>query len=161
MTIPRRFAGNEARWWWSIFSLALLVGAARRHLLCAQPDANPSLTGGWAGRGQLAEHGVVPFAEWTTEAWGNVAGGRNTGAWWNSLLDFGVALDTPRLGWWEGGRFMVQAHWVQNLRNDICFDEYTGAFNPVSGVMAGDHLRVFNLYYAHRTPGRFQRRGVA
>ncbi len=83
------------------------------------------------------------------EVWGNVAGGLQRRGWWNSLLDFGVELDTAKLGWWEGGNFTVQAHWAQNLRNDICFDDYTGGFKPVSGIMAGDHWRIFNLHYRH------------
>ncbi len=108
-----------------------------------------ALTSSWNARASLQDSGVAPFAIWTTEGWGNVAGGLQRRGWWNSLLDFGVELDTAKLGWWEGGNFMVQAHWVQNLRNDVCFDDYTGGFNPVSSVMAGDHWRAFNLHYRH------------
>ena len=106
-----------------------------------------ALTGTWAARMKLESNGVASFAVLTTEAWGNAAGGLKTGAWWNSLLDFGVELDTAKLGWWQGGRFMMQANWVENLHDGVCFDNYTGGFNPVSGIMAGDQLRVFNLYY--------------
>jgi porin len=100
-------------------------------------------------RTKMEENGVTPFLEWTSEVWGNVSGGLKQGAWYNSLLDFGVELDTARLGWWPGGSFMIQAHWAQGLRNDLCFDDYTGGFNPVSSIMAGDHVRVFNLHYRH------------
>ncbi|HWI56008.1 MAG TPA: carbohydrate porin, partial [Bacillota bacterium] len=40
-----------------------------------------------------------------------------------------------------------QAHWVENSSRQGSFAEDTGAINPVSGMMAGNHLRVFNLYY--------------
>lgn len=149
--------GRPFFWCWS-FTLAWRTGIIL-HLvfsasaLCAQ-DAEPetppaSLTGGWSGRMKLEDHGVTPFATLTGEAWGNVSGGLQQRGWANSLLDFGVELDTGKLGWWQGGTFLVQAHWVENLRNDVCFSDYTGGFNPVSNIEAGDHLRVFNLFYRH------------
>jgi porin len=115
----------------------------------AMNESADTLTGPWWPRVKIEEGGVTPFAVWTTEAWGNVAGGLQRAGWWNSLLDFGVELDTAKLGWWPGGSFMVQAHWAQSLRRDACFEDDTGGFNPVSSIMAGDHLRVFNLYYRH------------
>jgi hypothetical protein len=132
-----------------VFCLCFFIGVRDRTAAqTTTPGAPPpTLTGSWPLRSKIEEHGVAPFAVWTTEAWGNVAGGLQQGGWWNSLLDFGVELDTAKLGWWQGGSFLVQAHWVQGLRNDVCFDDYTGGFNPVSSVMAGNHLRVFNLYY--------------
>lgn len=112
--------------------------------LQGQDDA---LTGSWNARQKLAAQGIEPYAILTSEAWGNAVGGLKTGAQYDQLLDFGVRLDTARLGWWNGGSFLVQGHWVQRVGDGSCFDEYTGAFNPVSGVMAGDQIRVFNLYY--------------
>jgi porin len=98
-------------------------------------------------RQHWATNGFLPFATLTTEVWGNVDGGLKHGAWWNSLLDFGFELDTARAGWWQGGVFLVQAHWVQNLRNDLSFTDYTGTVNPISSSFAGDHVRVYNLHY--------------
>jgi porin len=89
----------------------------------------------------------MPFAELTTETWGNVAGGLRQGAWWNQLLNFGVELDTEKAGGWAGGKFVAQTHWVANSQRNRTFADYTGTVNPVSGIMASDHLRVFNLYY--------------
>ena len=91
----------------------------------------------------------MSFAILTAEAWGNVAGGLEQRGWVNSLLDFGIELDTAKLGWWVGGRFLAQMYWVANLHDDGCFDDYVGGVNPVSSVMAGDQLRVFNLHYRH------------
>jgi porin len=58
-------------------------------------------------------------------------------------------LDIAKLGWWEGGRFYAQAHWMWNLRGHAFFARATGAFNPVSSIDAGDHIRVYNLFYRH------------
>jgi porin len=106
-------------------------------------------TGAWQARRRLTEQGVAPFANWTTEVWGNPAGGIHHHAWWDSLLDFGLVLDTARLQWWHGGTFMLQAHWAQSVQGEQCFEDYTGALNPVSSIMAGNHIRVFNLHYQH------------
>lgn len=108
-----------------------------------------ALTGAWRSRIHLEEHGVNPFAILTMEGWGNVAGGLEQRGWGSSLLDFGVELDTAKLGWWQGGLFQVQAHWMWNLSGHAQFAETTGAFNPVSSIDAGDRLRVFNLHYRH------------
>lgn len=108
------------------------------------PDA---LGGNWPVRARLGSNGISPYAILTTETWGNVAGGLKQGVWWNQLLDFGVALDTEKLGGWSGGKFLAQMHWVANSQRSSSFADYTGAINPVSGIMASDHLRVFNLYY--------------
>ena len=114
----------------------------------AEPEPPPdALLGSWPARATLAESGVAPFAVFTTEAWGNVSGGLETGEWWNSLLRFGVELDTAKLGWWRGGTFRAEVDWVENSRRRVCFNEYTGGFNPVSGIMAGEQLRVYNLFY--------------
>jgi porin len=106
-----------------------------------------ALTGAWSARAKLADRGVAPFAVLSTEVWGNVAGGLEQHAWWNSLLEFGFELDTTKLGWWPGGSFMVQANWVENAPSHGCFDDYTGGFNPVGGIMAGDQIRMYNLFY--------------
>jgi len=124
------------------YSLAAVVALEVPAEEC--PD---TLTGGWAARARAEDRGVAPFAVWTTEGWGNVAGGLEQRGWWNSLLEFGFEMDTAKLGWWQGGSFMVQTHWVQNLHNDTGFSDDTGGFNPVSSIEAGDQLRIFNLHY--------------
>jgi len=100
-------------------------------------------------RQELSAKGIDPCVILSTEGWGNVNGGLRTGGWYDHLLDFGLRLNTSRLGWWEDGNFLVQGHWAEQAGNGECFGEQTGAFNPASGIMAGDHIRVFNLYYRH------------
>lgn len=117
----------------------------------AQPAAGApapeTLTGAWSERARLEASGVRPFALLTAEGWGNVAGGLRPGAWYNHLLDFGVELDTAKLGLWSGGSLLVQFFWVQNARDDASFADDTGASNPVSNIMAANHFRVYNLWY--------------
>ncbi len=135
-------------------------------LLCAlhgasEPAAEPAeakassmgFSDGLWRRQSLADQGVMPFAVWAHEFWGNTSGGLQRGVWWNTLLDFGLELDTTAMGWWEGGGWMAEVYWIQNSRNDTPFAAYTGAANPVSGLMAGDALRVYNLHYRHAWPG--------
>lgn len=90
---------------------------------------------------------ITPFATLTAEGWNNVAGGLKTGAWWNTLLDFGIEADLAGLGGPADSHVVVQLHWTHNRDDDTCFTDYTGASNPVSGTMTGDHLRFFNLHY--------------
>lgn len=127
-------------------------------LLCLPAWAEPAETealstwaGSWAARSRLEQAGIEPFATLTTEIWGNVAGGLDTGERANALLDFGFTFDTEKLGWWEHGQFMVQCQWVRNQHNSSPFCDLTGAVNPVSASMAFDHFRVFNLYFRQVT----------
>jgi porin len=146
----RRVLARPA-WLWIVVMAGVAGWVPGGHELMADEVEPPptALTGVWAPRREFEAAGVAPFAVLTVEGWGNVDGGLERGGWWNTLLDFGCELDTAKLGWWEGGRFMVQAHWVVNRDHESCFEDYTGAFNPASGVMAGDHVRIFNLYYQH------------
>ena len=97
----------------------------------------------------VEDSGIAPFAAFTSEAWANVHGGIDRGAWYNHLLDFGLELDTGKLGWWQNGTFVIQFHWVEHAGEGSCFEESAGSFNPVSNISAKDHFRVYNLHYAH------------
>lgn len=99
---------------------------------------------------KLRQSGVNFTGALTGEFWSNVDGGVRTENWWNTLLDLGVAFDLAKFGGPASGRVFAQVHWVKNRDTDTCFAHYTGALNPVSGTMAGDQVRVFNLYY-HQT----------
>jgi porin len=129
-----------------ILAVVPVDSEAEEQLLVAPSDR---LIANWPARSKLEESGVTPFAILTAEVWGTAAGGVERRDWWNTLLDFGIELDTTRLGWWEGGNFMLQVHWVENLRENVDYGAFTGAFNPVSSVMAGNQFRLYNLYYLH------------
>ncbi len=96
---------------------------------------------------QLADTAIKTSLTATGEFWQNVAGGAQAGGWWNTLLDLGVECDLVRFGGPVGSALFAQLHGVKNSEADGCFGDSTGALNPVSGTMASDHLRVFNLFY--------------
>jgi porin len=132
--------------------LLLLLASAAASASAQLPVPAPppdSLTASWPPRQAFAASGVSPFASLTAEAWANLHGGIHQRSWINSLLDFGLELDTAKLRWWHGGSWIVQAHWVDSWRSDTCFSDYAGTFNPVSSAEAGDHFRIFNLHYRH------------
>ena len=150
MNVVRRLTGRIA-----CQLLCGTIALAKSILLAGEDPAQPdktapqleTLTGAWSARARLEAAGVQPFALLTAEGWGNVAGGLRTGAWYNHHLDFGVELDTTKLGLWPGGSMLVQLHWNQNSRDDASFAGYTGAFHPVSSILAENHFRVYNLWY--------------
>lgn len=83
----------------------------------------------------------------TGEAWQVWRGGAHPGAWWNTLVD--ARVEAPGTSWGASptSAFVAQIHWVANRTEDRTFSELTGAFGPVSSVMANSHARVFNVYY--------------
>ncbi|MDR1818307.1 MAG: carbohydrate porin [Puniceicoccales bacterium] len=103
---------------------------------------------------QDALHGFKPFLSLYGEAFYNAAGGvKNTG-WWNTLADFGFEQDLAKLGAPDGLSLHFNAHWVENRPpRSRSFADATGAANPVSGIHAADHLRVFNLHLAQTLAG--------
>lgn len=104
----------------------------------------------------MSSHAAPPIRASLTatgELWRTVSGGLQVGTRWNTLVDFSVELDTGSLGAWRDGAFVAQVHWVENQESDPCVGDYAGAVNPISGLMAADHLRVFNLHYRHAWAG--------
>lgn len=93
-----------------------------------------------------AEPAIAPFATVTAEAWRN-RGGLHSSGWWNSLVDAGAEAALHRFGGPADSSLSIQFHWACSERRNEAFSDDTGAFNPVSGIMAADHFRVFNLYY--------------
>jgi porin len=149
--LHRQKAGRAVRVRALVVAGSLVLGSANSNAEeeTAVGDLPNHLVGRWQVRSTGEEHGVAGFAILTAEGWADVAGGLQQRGWWNTLMEFGIELDTGRLGWWQGGDFMFEAHWVQNARSDVQFTDYTGAFNPVGSVMAGNQFRLYNLYYRH------------
>lgn len=88
----------------------------------------------------------------TGELWQNTAGGLSREGCWNTLVDAVAQIDGPRFGAPKTGMVVAQVHWVANRRSDVGFAGATGAFNAVSGTMASDHVRIFNLHYRQQAP---------
>lgn len=112
-----------------------LAAFATSHLLAA------------LGHAAAPSGALTPSLSATGELWQNARGGTHAGGWWNTLLDLSLSADLSRLGGPPASSLIAQLHWVENRSASRCFADATGAFNPVSGLMAADHLRVFNLHY--------------
>ncbi len=121
----------------------------------AKEQASDALTGNWAPRVAGEKNGFTPFAVLYAEGFYNAAGGVKNSGWWNTLLDVGFELDFEKMGGPAGSSFFVGLHWVENRRSAESFADYTGAGNPVSGLMANDQLRVFNMYFAQKFDDKF------
>lgn len=90
---------------------------------------------------------VRPELTATLEGWRNTHGGLRTGSWLNSLVSASVEVDGGAVRAPQNSRFVAQVNWVRNRNDAETFASYTGASSAVSGIMAGDHVRVYNLYF--------------
>ncbi|MFN8643558.1 MAG: carbohydrate porin [Candidatus Binatia bacterium] len=110
------------------------------------PLRQHNLTGDWRGvRPALSELGQEPYLIYTTTLWGNLNGGRATGAQVNGYLDFGFDLDLHRLGLWPGLGAHADCHWYAGREPT---QRLIGGIEAMalSGWEAAATLRVYNLY---------------
>lgn len=104
-----------------------------------------AVTGDWfGGRNVLLEHGVDFFGGFTTEVWGNTAGGMRTGAVSTSLFDFGVEVDLERLAGWRGAT--LHTSWFAPMGQDLS-SEYVGNLFTVSNAAAFHSLYLYELWF--------------
>ncbi|MBK8479341.1 MAG: carbohydrate porin [Opitutaceae bacterium] len=109
--------------------------------------ASLSIRAGEAPVATVEPSAFAPSLTVTGELWDNVSGGLRAGSHWNTLIDLGLELDLAPLGGPPGGSLFAQVLWVENRHSDPNFGDHTGGANPVSGSLASDQLRVFNLFY--------------
>ncbi len=101
-------------------------------------------TGNWGGaRDTLLEHGVGLFGGFTTELWGNVAGGAKTGVVSTNLFEFGVEADLDKLVGWQGATF--HNSWLAPLGKDLSGD-YVGNLFTASNAAAFNSLFLYELW---------------
>lgn len=101
--------------------------------------------GDWLGaRNVLWEHGVDLFGGFTTEVWGNTAGGISTGAVSTSLFDFGVENDLEKLVGWKGAT--IHSSWFAPMGKDLS-SEYVGNMFTVSNAAAFNSLYLYELWF--------------
>lgn len=117
-----------------------ILGALAGFVLHGAVAGEPDLTGATSEK-------MRTTLSATGEAWQVWRGGTHSGAWWNTLVDTRVEVPGTTWGTSRTSAFVAQVHWVGNRTEDRTFSETTGAFSPVSNVMANSHARVFNLYY--------------
>jgi len=103
------------------------------------------LTGNWGGvRSNLGNRGVVPFANYTAEIWGNTTGGIKTGVVYTGLLDFGIDIDFDPLIGWEGASFNSTWLWISG---QDASGELTGNIFAISNIAGYNTVRSFELWF--------------
>ncbi len=101
-------------------------------------------TGDWnLNRPLLEKNGVSFTITYTSQVWGNVAGGNRPGATYTGLLQFGTEIDFEKLAGWHGLTFNTTWLWINggNATTDL-----TGALFPASGIEAPNGLRSLDLW---------------
>lgn len=101
-------------------------------------------TGDWnLNRPLLKDHGLTFTTTYTSQVWGNVAGGNHQGTTYTGLLQFGTEINFEKLIGWEGLTFNTTWIWINggNATTD-----YTGALFPASGTEAPNGLRALDLW---------------
>jgi porin len=107
---------------------------------------SPSLTGDWGGlRSRLAEHGFTPYATYSVEGFGTVAGGNPNGADWTSELEFGIDVDMEKLVGLGGGSVHASFLWIEGTDPS----ERVGNLNAISNLSAPAAARLYQLWYKH------------
>lgn len=90
------------------------------------------------------ENGFTLFGGYTAEAWGNLAGGLDTGAVYSGLLDFGAELDLGELIGWDGAS--VSTTWLWMSGQDASA-ELVGNMFTVSNIAGFETLRMLELWF--------------
>ena len=91
--------------------------------------SRPALTGDWGGvRQDLMEKGMRFDFSLTSTFQGVLSGGRRRKLQLQNGMDFGIQLDTGKLGWWPGGLIKIrgEARWGDSSNMD------TGALVPTN-----------------------------
>jgi porin len=104
-----------------------------------------SVTGDWGGhRTRLGEVGLAPYAIYSTEGFGTVAGGIGTGLDWTSQLEFGLDVDAGKLAGFAGGAAHASFLWIEGTDPS---ENRVGNVNRISGLSAPAAARVYELWY--------------
>lgn len=111
----------------------------------AQPWTKWDLaTGDWnRNRPLLEERGLKFFATYTSQIWGNVAGGQRQGATYSGLLQFGTEIDFGKLAGWPGLSFNTTWIWLAGGSPTTAL---TGALFPASGTESPNGFRALDLW---------------
>ncbi len=139
----------------TLFSVGLILSIATPplcaevplidHTLLSPITTEHRLTGDWGGvRESWAARGVVPFAGYTAEVWGNTTGGIKTGVVYTGLLDFGIDLDLEQLIGWQGASFHSTWLWISG---QDASGELVGNLFTISNIAGYNTLRSFELWF--------------
>ena len=101
-------------------------------------------TGDWTrNRPVLEDRGLEFFATYTSQVWGNVAGGTRSGATYSGVLQFGAEIDFEKLAGWRGLTFNTTWIWIDGGAPTT---DLTGAIFPASGTEAPAGFRALDLW---------------
>ena len=96
-------------------------------------------------RSKLIERGVHVRLGYIGEVFGNVSGGRRTGAVYGGLAEMSMELDLERLasGGWHDGRFYTSALWTHGASLST---RLVGDAHGASNIEAYDGVRLYKLW---------------
>jgi porin len=101
-------------------------------------------TGDWnRNRPLLEEEGLKFIATYTSQTWGNVTGGKQRGATYSGVLQFGTEIDLGQLVGWEGASFNTTWLWIYGGNATTSL---TGGLFPSSGIEAPNGFRALDLW---------------
>lgn len=114
-------------------------------------------SGNWNGvRSSLEESGVLIDLSYTGEVFSNLRGGLDTSnaTRYRGSVDLIVALDTERLGFWQGGSFFIYG---LSQHGSGISERYVGDIQSVSNNDAHDFTQVNELWFEQNLLGDWLR----
>jgi porin len=105
-------------------------------------------TGDWnRNRPTFEDGGFKFFTTYTSQVWGNVAGGVQRGATYTGLLEFGAELDFEKIAGWKGATFNTTWIWINGGNSTTSL---VGGLFPASGYEAPNGFRALDLWFQQK-----------
>jgi porin len=133
----------------SILAAALLSAVTARAQQNVEQTPQPwtkwdLATGDWnRNRPALEDRGTKFFTTYTSQVWGNVAGGVQRGATYTGVMQFGLELDFEKMHGWKGTSFNTTWVWIAGGSQTPYL---TGALFPSSGAEGPAGFRALDLW---------------
>jgi len=83
-------------------------------------------------------------ASYIGDIYGNFSGGVQTGAGFLGMANLKIGFDVEKAGWWKGGSFFING---ASTHGKSPTENYTGDFQVVSNIDAGDLIYLHELWY--------------
>jgi porin len=83
-------------------------------------------------------------ASYIGDVYGNFSGGLQTGAGFLGMANLKIGFDAEKAGWWKGGSFFING---ASTHGKSPSENYTGYFQVVSNIDAGDLIYLHELWY--------------
>lgn len=96
----------------------------------------------------LSSHGQFGFgASYIGDGYYNICGGIARGGGFMGMGNITVGFDTGKAGWWPGGEFFVNG---ASIHGKSLTDNYLGDLQVASGIDAGQHTYLHELWFRQR-----------